>query len=489
MKAWIKYFLLAHTLCLALGCIAACDVVEEADGQSSDAETTVDATEPATTAPETDSEATTTESEAGEVTTEPVTESTSTEPETEPGDSTEPDSTEPETEPRPVPEMNISMSDLSDIMQPLMWKNNGTVKSETVMFLDKSAPYNAKTLMYDPVEILSVTSYNETVTYTEGVDYELRDGKLVILEGSSIPCIGLDTYHNGDGMIQKDGHSLFWGEGSTMTAWQVCVNYTTADTWTGYEQKSYTDIYANFLCKLERGEDVTIFFYGDSITYGANASYYVGGGTGQYPYPILFTNALADLYGYTVNYVRTVSNPVLPAESYVAGDRGTITYVNTAVGGWTSQAGLDKVNTHVKPYLNNFGCDLFVYAFGMNDGGASNNAMTAKNAQTMFDQYIIPFYPDAAFMMVTTMVPHPGSTWDGSQKNQATYFDRVASSYAKEGVDVAVANMTKVTQSLYERKDFEDSTGNNINHPNDFLGRIYAQTLLQTLIGYENMGD
>ena len=477
MKAWMKYFLLALALCVTLGCIAACDVVE--DGSNIEETSDVETTDPVTTEPET------TAADTEDATTAPET----TEPVTTETEGPEPEDTEPGTEPenKPTLEMNISMSALSDIMQPLMAGNNGTVKAETVMFLDMSAPYNTKTLMYTPTEILSVTSYDQTITYTEGVDYELRDGKLVILEGSAIPCVGLEVYHNGDGMIEKDGHKLAWGEGSTMTRWQVSVNYTTADTWAGYDQKSYTDVYASFLHKLEQGEDVTIIFYGDSITYGANASYMVGGGTNQYPYPILFTNALADLYGYTVNYIKTVSNPVLPAESYVAGDRGTITYVNSAVGGWTSGAGLDNAPTHLKPYISNFGCDLLVYAFGMNDG-AFPAATPARTAQSLFDQYVIPFCPEASFMMVSTMVPHPNSTWDGAQKNQPKYFDRIASDYKKEGVAVAVANVTAITQSLYERKDFEDSTGNNINHPNDFLGRIYAQTLLQTLIGYENLG-
>ena len=49
----------------------------------------------------------------------------------------------------------------------------------------------------------------------------------------------------------------------------------------------------------------------------------------------------------------------------------------------------------------------------------------------------------------------------------------------KEGV--AVANVTHVHSSLLERKQYADMTGNNINHANDYLARVYAQTLLRTL--------
>ena len=47
--------------------------------------------------------------------------------------------------------------------------------------------------------------------------------------------------------------------------------------------------------------------------------------------------------------------------------------------------------------------------------------------------------------------------------------------------------MTAVSLDVLKHKEFKDYTGNNINHPNDFFSRVYAQVLLQALIGYENM--
>ena len=47
--------------------------------------------------------------------------------------------------------------------------------------------------------------------------------------------------------------------------------------------------------------------------------------------------------------------------------------------------------------------------------------------------------------------------------------------------------MTSMTLSVLERVDFRDISGNNINHPNDFLARIYACTLFRTLVGYDNL--
>ena len=48
---------------------------------------------------------------------------------------------------------------------------------------------------------------------------------------------------------------------------------------------------------------------------------------------------------------------------------------------------------------------------------------------------------------------------------------------------VAVADMTTMHYNLLEKgKRYRDMTGNNVNHPNDFLARIYAQVILKTIL-------
>ena len=41
--------------------------------------------------------------------------------------------------------------------------------------------------------------------------------------------------------------------------------------------------------------------------------------------------------------------------------------------------------------------------------------------------------------------------------------------------------MTGMHASLLEKKRYADMTGNNVNHPNDYLARVYAPTLFATL--------
>jgi hypothetical protein len=144
--------------------------------------------------------------------------------------------------------------------------DGNTIKNETVMFIDYG---DAKPLMYHADEIISVTSYDGLITYTEGVDYALEDGKIVLLEGSSIPCITSEVYYNytqSDYLkIEHNGKicNVYWGEGTKMTMWQVNVTYTHHDAWDGFYQSCYADVYSNFLEKLYNGENVTVIFYGD----------------------------------------------------------------------------------------------------------------------------------------------------------------------------------------------------------------------------------
>ncbi len=384
--------------------------------------------------------------------------------------------------------LDVQLSELDPLMKPIFAGSESA--NETVMFLD---PGDRKTLLYPIDTILSVTSYDGTTVYEEGKDYIVEDGQLKVTADTSIPCITSQKFYNSPGsiiQIKHDGKtvSLHWGEGRAMTDWQVNVNYTHSTTWEGYTQASELAVYQNFIKKLQAGEDVTVFFYGDSITYGANASWINGYSPRQYSYPILFTQALADLFAYTVHYESTqlASTSAVPAQDYVAGDRGTITYVNTAVGGWTSQDGVSNLQSYVTDQIRAHGCDLFVLGFGMNDA-ATNPKSTSKNLGTVVDA-VLELQPEASIVLLSTMVPNPdGIGWYGNQVKQEPALIQLAASYRRNGVACAVSCMTSVSQAVLERKDFHDYSGNNINHPNDFFVRIYAQTLLQTVIGYENL--
>lgn len=390
----------------------------------------------------------------------------------------------PETE---IIDLDIEMKNLDENMRNIF--DGGVVKNETVMFLEKG---EAKDLLFKIDEILSVTSYGGETTYVEGVDYALENGRIVCLEGSSIPCITSEVFYNQADSIIKVNHDgetvpLYWGEGTTMTQWQVNVTYTHSDTWNGYRQICSTETLSPFIKKLVNGEDVTVMFYGDSITFGANASSIIGTQPYQMPYTVLFTKALADLFGYNIRFINTnLPQTAAVPDDYDNGSSHTITYINTSVGGWSSTDGIKNYNTHVKPFINEYGCDLFMLGFGMNDGGATTRKYF-QNEKRILNK-VIRQSPEVNLLLMATMVPNPdGIGWYGNQVYQEKTLIDGAEKYNRAGIPCAVVCMSSTSLSVLEHKQFRDYTGNNINHPNDFFTRIYAQTLLQCVIGYENM--
>ena len=369
----------------------------------------------------------------------------------------------------------------------------GVLEEETVAFL---APDEKKRLLFRADEILRVTSYDKSVTYEPGRDYALADGCLVRAADSAIPFFEPALYYSpGDQAMLKlkkpDGEITdgFFSEGRAIPDRQARVTYRHSDGWDGFRQETRRDRFARFFAKLEAGQDVTVLFYGDSITYGANASLLMQWAPRQPSYPMLFTMALAELYGYTVRFTPPmVANAALDAvPDYRAGDRGTITYVNSAVGGWSSQNGIDSFATHVAEKIDRFGCDLFALAFGMNDGNLPAEK-TARNCEKIL-QKVFDAAPETNALLVSTMLPNPDAAngWFGTQPTQEPLLLALADAFTKKGLPCAAAQMTSVSRAVLARKRFIDYTGNNINHPNDFFSRVYACTLLQTVVGYDHI--
>ena len=389
--------------------------------------------------------------------------------------------------------LDIKAENLQDVMKDML--HSGEMRQETLFLFTEDLGGEARSLLFPATEILSITNYNGGKELVEGVDYSLtEDGKIQFLSTSTLRTIKASKYYGvSDSTLvtaKPDGttSNTYWGEGSTMTNYQVRVTYKYTATWDGFEQKSNIATYENIVKKLIAGEDVTFIFYGDSITCGANASWFMGTAPSQYSYTMLFTEAVADLFGYTVNYVDVSHLHALikkTPDNYVAGERGVINFINPSVGGWNTAEGVSNFDTFVKPYIEQYGCDLLLVAFGMNDGGTAVDAMVNSTKQIIDKASALS--DDLHVAIMSTMVPNNLATngWYGNQVKQEPELIKLAEQLTASGVNSAVTQMTSMSLSILEYKNFVDYTGNNINHPNDFFGAVYAQTLFQSIIGYE----
>ncbi len=385
--------------------------------------------------------------------------------------------------------LNISSDKLNGLIKNIF--SGDTVKNETVMFLDAG---DEKELLFDIDKIISVTSYDGKVTYTEGKDYEVRDGKLVALQGGKLPIITRERYYgaNSSSLLKTtyNGQSVYthWGEGQIMTNWQVNVTYTHKDAWDGFDQACEAEIYADFIKKLQNGEDVTVIFYGDSCTYGAASSFAYGYAPYQYSYALLVTQALADMFGYTVKYIpaNLPETGPIPEQDYVAGTNGVITYINPSVGGWSSAAALQNTDKYLVPFIEKYGCDLFVCDIGGNDGKTQAET-TRENIEGIINKVIPLTKDDLAVCIMSTLVNNIESNWFGTEYLQEPHQKKAAAEFRAKGVACGNCCVTSITLSVLEHKAYNDISGNNINHPNDFWARIYACTLFEDLIGYGNL--
>ncbi len=306
-------------------------------------------------------------------------------------------------------------------------------------------------LLYPIEEIISVQNAEMTKTYQEGVDYTVSKGRLIIADDGSIPALSYAEYNpvTGEaGFESNEGGYLCFHEGTWFHSKQIVITYKHAADYADYVPEGKANLLPKVTQKLSNKENLELLVFGDSISVGANSSGFTGIAPYLPTYPELFKNKLRSEYGVKVN----LTNP--------------------SVGGKGIDWGLGEIDGILSQQTD---VDLAVIAFGMNDGGLLPDAF-AKKANQMIDAIQAKF-PDAEILLVATMLPNPKAAHFYLQ--QEGFAGALLSDCEREGV--AVVNVTEMHKSLLRRKNYADMTGNNVNHPNDYLARVYAQTLFATL--------
>lgn len=380
----------------------------------------------------------------------------------------------------------IDRYDIETWMNPI-WKGP-YVYNESVLFVGYK---ESVSLLYRPDRIISVRSFDLKTEYVEGKDYRLVDGRIELVEGTAIQPVPEEMYYSDNPEFQfvmkvmKDGveTSIWFSE--HICKYQVFVTYSHSGGSDIFMPADESKKFEKLLTKLDNGEDVTMVFYGDSITFGASATDMLGLDPHTPIWARMFTHYLAKKYGYTVKYVSPgLPNTLdVPREPLVFGTRGTITYINTAVGGWRVNDGIEKYDTYIKPFVEEHGCDFILLAFGMNDGG--NTAEAEKELQKTLLDIVYKNTPDAEVLLLATMVPNNEivNGWYANQHAYEAVFNELAEEYTAAGRHIAVAKMTSMSLSILKTKRFRDYGGNSVNHPNDFMTRVYAQVVYATVTG------
>jgi lysophospholipase L1-like esterase len=331
------------------------------------------------------------------------------------------------------------------------WKGK-VMHNESVLMISRDGKPAEASLLFKPKRIRTVKNAGQHIEFKEGIDWEYRDGKLRLLPGSKAIFLTDSALYSSNGkrtFPKKGGGTILFNEGSYFHEKQLAVTYTHAkNAWKGIVPQFEGEKLPHTLEKLRKKQVLHLLLSGDSIAAGANAS------------------------------ARSKAAPDLPdwgtliAENLRSHYKTEVKFTNTAVGGKDSKWG----RANVKELVTDHNPDIVMIAFGMNDGTGNMPAVKFKENIAEMIRHAKEKNPKTEFILVSTMLPNPESLFTGTQEDFKSVLEELT------GPGIVLVDMTEVHRELLKHKSYQDLTGNNINHPNDFLIRWYAQEIAGVLL-------
>lgn len=331
-------------------------------------------------------------------------------------------------------------------------------------------------LMYDASEIVSVKDYKLQVTYTEGKDYKLENGNLVILPGGNIEVMNYNKMHPtsvpaGYGQHEfspyyphadNPGHWEYWTGGGDVCEVSLAVTYIHNDTWDAPIPESQESKLPKTFEKLKNKDELTIVVAGDSVSTGAMGSGFLGMSPYADAYPEMTEKALRQKY-----------------------NNDKIDLINSAIGGTMSYFEEAKMNNTIIAYSP----DLVILNFGMNDSSCDRVGISGElfhDNLALQIEYIKEKLPDCEVLLVSSLYGNRYTFPAEKYEEHAGLLYVLADEY--EGV--GVADPQKIEKYLIEEtgKDYICFMADNMVHPGDLGMRLMAQTILEAL-SFEDLHD
>ncbi|HZZ39288.1 MAG TPA: SGNH/GDSL hydrolase family protein [Acidobacteriaceae bacterium] len=329
-----------------------------------------------------------------------------------------------------------SAQDVSTLMQPF-WKGS-RVSGEAVLLTSRNGGPATGTLMFQPTQTISVTSYDGGIQYREGADFTAV-GRTIVATAHSL----ISQVRDGD-LLHGE---LAWNE---IGGKQVLVTYEHSDGWAGPIQPYLGDQLPNTLRILRARQPLRIVAYGDSITFGIGSSHMRKIQPYQSPWVDLFAEQLS----------KDWNDPEIML--FNASQSG-------ADSTWARNMAARMVGT-LHP-------NLVIVAFGQNDFWRLSADAFAENISALV-RTVQENNPQVEFLLVATM------RFDPAYTSNPVYWDRVTEYETRlraiTGQAVQLVDMTAISGAVYVAKAPRDCLNDPL-HPNDYLSRWYAQSLVAAL--------
>lgn len=305
-------------------------------------------------------------------------------------------------------------------------------------------------LLFSPTGKPVVRNYSLDKTYASGVDYVIEGNVLRLTANSTIPFLTEKQLYpdSAEGSLPTtktwDGKFIVSGEGF-FNERQLAITYDHSETWRGPVPSAGEGKLRQTKEKLRLGRPLKVVLLGDSISTGASAS----GRAGKPP----FVPGWGDLL------MQGLRNAY----------RSPITFVNVSRGGGNAGWGRKLAPYAVVPEKP----DLCIIAFGINDGNSTPTKTYLDNMQAIIE-LVIGERPDAEFILVASMLRN--ERWRPLSPMN-TYLSALKT---LESDRIAVADVWSMSEHLLKTKRYCDI--GSLNHPNDFMVRVYAQTVAALLL-------
>ena len=360
-----------------------------------------------------------------------------------------------------------------------MWEGNTVYQENAVVQQNAEGGINDIQMLYKIDEIVEVRNYGLNKVYEEGKDYQLTaDGKIRIPAGSSITAASvnafLDPVQNPSNWLNTP-QGVIVSYGTNIHNYQISVTYKHSDAWKGTVPTDQSSKLSRFFAKLEKGEEVNMLFYGDSISTGLNASgcneslkWKYDSSKGYSVYNTNYKESI-NVAPYAASWPRAVYN-----RTQAKYPDAKINYINVASSSSNSTTHGTR-NLQAAVIDNN--PDIIFIAFGTNESTTSK--ANYKSYQKTMLEGITKAHPDCAVVFVSPTVPNLLKYGNNNFAAFQEAFYELQAEYPN--LDIAVAPVYSVATYVNSIKKYQDISGNNINHPNDFGVRIYGNTIMQTM--------
>jgi lysophospholipase L1-like esterase len=320
------------------------------------------------------------------------------------------------------------------------WKSD-IIYNETVLMLASDGNPATGRLLFTPDKILSVKDFALDKEYLPGKDYSVNGNSITMNPHSDMP-FRTDTSFDRN-------TNLAWF--SLQSQW-IVVTYKHQDTWRGPVPSFKGGQMPNTMAKLNSKTPIIIVAYGMSITRGMDVS----GFDSISP----FMPSYADLFAYQIRKKFKYTD---------------IAFFNAGLPGATVDWGAKYVETYINP-LNP---DLVILDFGMNDFWKLTPEQFSGYIQTIMNK-VREGNHNVEFLLLSNMLFDPDYILD-SDKTKNWYLANMKGYNIKlqelEKPGVIDLDMTTLSEFIYRNKKAKDCLANPL-HPNDYLARWYAQSMV-----------